>query len=133
MMRRRRGQRTTTREDAPAYHDIHEWVLSLPYVVERPYAFGPPEVRSFAVDCEPLGRDQLWLITGLRQQANGGRPGIAVILPRDVAMAVEADGWGRAPSPMPPNHVLVAPWGDADEQLHEIEALVLSAYGAAMS
>jgi hypothetical protein len=133
MMRRRRVRRTTTWEDVPATHDIHEWVRSLPWVVERPYAVGTPGVRSFAVDCEPLGRDQLWLITGLPHQPHHGGLGIAVILPRDVAVAIEEDGWGRAISPMPPDRVLVTPCGDAAERLPEIEALVLSAYGAAMS
>jgi hypothetical protein len=132
MLRRRRVRRTTTREEGPASHDLHEWVRSLPWVVERPYAVGTPGVRSFAVDCEPLGRDQLWLITGLPQQAADGRIGVAVILPRDVAAAIEEDGWGRAISPMPPDRVLVMACGDSAERLPKIEALVLSAYGAAM-
>src|SRR3954467_3053467 len=37
------------------FDDFHEWVLSLPWVVERPVDPENPEMRSFAVDCEPLG------------------------------------------------------------------------------
>jgi hypothetical protein len=82
MFRRRGVQKTAAKDDAPSPHDLHEWVRSLPWVVERPYAVGTPGVRSFAVDCEPLGRDQLWLITGLPHRAHDGGLGISVIVPR---------------------------------------------------
>jgi hypothetical protein len=32
------------------------------------YSLATPGVRAFGVDCEPLGRRQLWLLTGLEEQ-----------------------------------------------------------------
>jgi hypothetical protein len=43
---------------------LHRWVLGLPWVVARPGPAAMPGVRYFAVDCEPLGRRRLWLLTG---------------------------------------------------------------------
>jgi hypothetical protein len=61
----RRREPTTTAREVRAFDDFHEWVLSLPWVVERPYALATPGVRGFGVECEPLDRRQLWLLTGL--------------------------------------------------------------------
>ena len=65
MGRRRREQKSALPRRATAFDDFHEWVLSLPWVVEREHKLGTPGARSFGVECEPLGRSQLWLLTGL--------------------------------------------------------------------
>jgi hypothetical protein len=132
MRRRRREQPTaTTSIVAPAFTEFSDWVLSLPWVVERQYSLETPGVRYFGVDCEPLGRRQLWLVTG--QQTQREAIGLCVIMPGDAAERVEAIGWGRILAPMPGLHVLVTANTDRLAGRHELEALVLTAYGCAMS
>jgi hypothetical protein len=131
MIRRRPTQQMSAPELTPAFDDFHEWVLSLPWVVERQYSLGTPGVRAFAVDCEPIGRRQMWLVTGLRESSVGD-PGIAVILPLDAAREIEDAGWGRRLAPMPAGHALLTVYGDVVDG-PRVEALVLSAYGFAMA
>jgi hypothetical protein len=131
MISRRPIQKISAPEMAPAPDDFHEWVLSLPWVVERPYSLATPGVRTFAVDCEPLDRRQMWLVTGLRKSFDGD-PGIAVIVPGDAASEIEQAGRGRNLSPMPAGHVLMTVRGEVGDRAR-IEALVLSAYSFAMA
>ena len=112
---------------------FHEWLAGLPWVVERPQCRDAPDVRMFAVECDPIGRRQMWLITGVRRPALVGASGIAVVLPLAAADLVEAAGWGRRTEPVSSRHVLVAASGDASLRPREVEALVLAAYSYAMS
>jgi hypothetical protein len=132
--RNHQSQKTIAPPGDRPFDDFHEWILSLPWVVERPYSLGTPGVRSFGVECEPLGRRALWLLTGL-QSTNLSRTtaGIAVIVPTEAADEIEAVGWGRSVAPMPDRHKLVAVFGDLAEKRTDVEALVLTAYGCAMS
>jgi hypothetical protein len=118
---------------AHAFGDLHEWVLSLPWVVERPYSLATPGVRSFAVECGPLDRHQLWLVTGLVDTVSNGNPSITVIVPREAASDIEAAGWGRTMLPMPHGHVLMCVDGPAFDRRRDAEVLVLTAYSYAMS
>ena len=111
---------------AAAYRDLHEWVMSLPWVVERPARFAS-EVRTFAVECEPLERCRLWLITGM-----SSTNGLAVIVPAEAARDVEASGLGRAVAPMPPYNTLVALTDIAARDAHCVEKMVLVGYSHAM-
>jgi hypothetical protein len=120
-------------ECGPALGDFHAWVLSLPWVVERPFSLGTPGVRSFAVDCEPLGRRQLWLVTGLGNSCGTGRLGITVLVPREAVKAIESTGQGRVLAPMPDGHALVTMHDSSCWRRQEIEALVIAAYCYAMS
>jgi hypothetical protein len=133
MFSRHREAERETRERAIAFDDFHDWVLSLPWVVERPYGLGTPGVRSFGIDCEPLGRRQLWLLTGLRSRLDPRGIGLAVILPTDEAIELQGAGRGRSLSPMPGRQMLVSMNGDNFDRRDEVEALVLTAYGCAMS
>ena len=133
MLRRHRTQDATGARAPRAFDDLHAWVLSLPWVVERPYSLATPGVRTFGVNCEPLGRRQLWLLTGLQQQLESDGFGLAVIVPVEAAGEIEATGWGRCVALMPAGHALVAVCGDALDQRAELEALVLAAYSYAMS
>lgn len=133
MTRRRRAPKTSTSESAPALDDFHDWVLGLPWVIERPYSLGTPGVRSFAVDCEPLGLRQLWLLTGLQRELEVDGNGIAVIVPLPAAAAIEDAGWGRTVALMPAGRVVVTVSRDAVGRREHIEALVLTAYNCAMS
>ena len=51
----------------------------------------------------------------------------------DAAAEIEAVGGGRSVGSMPPHHQLVAMYGDTSEKRLDVEALVLTAYGCAMS
>jgi hypothetical protein len=138
MIRRQPAPTASRAEDAPAFDDFHDWVLSLPWVIERPYSVGTPGVRTFAVECEPLGLRQLWLVTGLRREREVDDTGVddigvAVIVPLAAATAIGRAGWGRRAVRMPARHVMVTLDGDAVVPRGDIEALVLTAYSYAMS
>ena len=123
-------KKTATRDATPALDRIHEWVLSLPWVTEQPHALAPG-VRTFGVDCEPLGLRRLWLVTGLGQQSDAAPSSIAVVLPNDAAQAAQEAGWGVFRAPMPANHVLMQ--AESATESADVEALVLTAYGCAMA
>ncbi len=135
MLFRRQGQdQIVSTEEVPGFGDFHEWVLSLPWVVERPYSLETPGVRCFGVECEPLGRRQLWLVTGLDGHGRPtGSPSITVIVPSEAANDIEDLGWGRPLAPMPRGYVLLTVDGPAFDRQRDLEALVLNAYGYAMS
>jgi|tagenome__1003787_1003787.scaffolds.fasta_scaffold20789479_2 hypothetical protein len=105
---------------------FHDWVLSLPWVVERPSPVVTPGIRTFAINCEPLGIRQLWLVTGLQH----GR-GVAVVLPTARANDYEVQGVGRVMAPMPADHTLVGVTDNADDRI--LERLILDAYSTALS
>jgi hypothetical protein len=135
MIRRRlaaRTSRTSSLTGTPAFTDFHEWVLSLPWVVERPYSLGTPGVRTFGIDCEPLDRRQLWLITGLRKPLDVDDVSLAVIVPDDAADAIEDAGWAYRWVPMPAGHILMRADGGAHRP-QVIEALAITAYSCAMA
>jgi hypothetical protein len=131
MIRRRPDQKTSAQELTRATDDFHEWALSLPWVVERPYSSLTPGVRAFAVDCEPLDRRQMWLVTGI-DQSYVGDPGIAVIVSLDDASEIEYAGWGRRLAPMPAGHVLLTV-NTSVVSLLTVEAIALRAYSASMA
>jgi hypothetical protein len=56
-----------------------------------------------------------------------------VIVPAGVADKIETAGWGRSLTPMPRHHEMVAAHGDALHRRADLEALVLTAYGCALS
>jgi hypothetical protein len=112
---------------------LHEWVLSLPWVVERPRDPDAPDTRTFAVDCGPLGYRSIWLVTGLHSDTDCGDTGLAVVLPLDAASTATADGEACGVAFLPGGYVLVSPsTGPANHPL-QVERLLLSAYGHAMS
>ena len=111
----------------PAPADFHEWIQSLPWVVERPYGLGGERgVRTFAVECEPLGIGQLWLVTGLPHGA-----GVAVVVPRALADDLEHECLGGLIAPMPGEHALFGISYEADATV--VERVVLTAYGTSLS
>jgi hypothetical protein len=105
--------------------DFHTWVLSLPWVVERPYFSEQLGARLFAVACEPLQVRQLWLVT------NALNSRVAVVMSDAIAAAYAEAGFGRVLAPMPAAHCL---FGVADDvPCIELERVVLDAYGAALA
>jgi hypothetical protein len=126
--RRSRRGRNQKRRTGVRPSDLVAWVLSLPWVVERPFELAPG-VRSFAVDCPPLRTRRLFLVIGLGS-TNGASP-LSVIVPREVSREIENSGWGRRFADMPAGHVLMGV--DADDASADVEALVLTAYRYAMA
>jgi hypothetical protein len=133
MIRRWREQKATSTRAERAFDGFHEWVLSLPWVVERPYSIATPGVRSFGVECEPLGRRRLWLLTGLQRELQIDGMGLAVILPFSAAYDIECAGLGRCVAPMPGQHELLSVHCESLGRRQDIEAVVVTAYGHAMS
>ncbi len=136
MIRRRPATRTSHPSCfslTPAFTDFHEWVLSLPWVVERPYSLGTPGVSAFGIDCEPLDRRQLWLITGLHKPLERNDIAVAVIVADDAADPIEAAGWAYRCAPMPAGHVLMRASDDVAHRPDVIEALAITAYSCAMA
>jgi hypothetical protein len=129
MPRRSRRRRDRERIPAAGDGDFFAWVLSLPWVVERPYELAPG-VRSFAVDCPPLSIRRVWLVTGLGASADGAMP-VSVIVPRAVSSMIENAGWGRRMVDLPADHVLMGV--DARDASADVEALVLTGYRYAMA
>ena len=103
---------------------FHRWILSLPWVVERPFV-GAPRVRTFAVECEPLGIRQVWLVTG---HTNG--QGVAVIVPVALADDLETAGRVRTVAPMPVDHVLARV--SEEVAADDLERIVIAAYSCAI-
>jgi hypothetical protein len=124
---RRRSKPTSEAPRIGTAHDgFHEWILSLPWVVERPCIPGAPGVRMFAIACEPLDVGQVWLVTGLPP----GRR-VAVVVPSSLAVEWEMHGVGRALAPMPHRHTLFGLRADADDI--DVERALLETYGTVLS
>jgi hypothetical protein len=104
---------------------LHDWVLSLPWVVERPYSLGWGGVRIFAIDCPPIDVRKVWLVTGLVTAS-----GIAVVVPDEVADEFEVLDLARSLSPMPAGHVLASV---CEIACRDVERVVLEAYASAMA
>jgi hypothetical protein len=117
-------------DDQQALNRIHTFVISLPWVVERPHAFAQ-HLRMFAVDCEPLELQRLWLVTSLGGEAAAGESRVQVILPKAEARRAEKAGWGVRGMSMPPDHILMRTY--ACSNAADTDALILTAYECAMS
>ena len=116
-----RDSRSGTERDT-----FHDWILSLPWVVERPYVVGIRGARAFAVDCQPLDIRRMWLVTGLPY----GRS-IALIVDNARAERYEATGVATPITPMPALHTLVGLSEDLEEV--ELEHVILDVYGTLLS
>jgi hypothetical protein len=127
-----RRETRSTAPAVPAYGDLHDWVRGLPWVVERPYCVGAPGVRSFEVDCDPLERRHLWLITGLRPSRAAELVDVAVIVPIAAADMIVHAGWATPCTPMPAERVLMVVDPVTARRRNEVEVLVLTAYSCAI-
>ena len=105
---------------------FHNWILSLPWVIERPYVAGVRGVRAFAIDCQPLDIRRMWLVTGLPR----GR-GIALIVESSQADAYEAAGVATPITPMPALHTMIGLSEDLGET--DLERVILDVYGTLLS
>jgi hypothetical protein len=105
--------------------DLHEWILGLPWVVERHYEFGVRGVRIFALDCAPLEVRAVWLVTGLPMSS-----GVAVVVPLELAEDLDVLALAEPIAPMPAGHALASVCSASDDQ--DVERVVLAAYAAAL-
>jgi hypothetical protein len=114
---------------------LHGWLLGLPWVVERPVTDDAPGVRWFAVDCEPLARRRLWLLTGALDGVTTDRLVVHVVLPRATGRRTAACGEGKVVAPLGEGHDLVSVSLDTSRSAHgaALERMVLLAYEASFS
>jgi hypothetical protein len=133
MLRRRHAQPLDETAVAPAFAHFHEWVASLPWVVERPFCPETRTVRCFGVDCAPLGRRQVWLLTGMDRHLDPCGLGLAVIVPASTAAGIEESGLGWITAPMPQGCALMSVSSTSLADRGELEALVLAAYICALA
>ena len=134
-------------ERAPVSGDLNEWVLSLPWVVERPSGAGRAGVRLFGIDCEPLHRRRAWLITGIPDTSSGAvNVTVAAVMPADPSLGVVMAGrdghevlrlaGDHTLVPtwlLPGGHVFVTPRGPAAHERRALETFLLQAYEHALS
>jgi hypothetical protein len=112
--------------------DIHAWALNLPWVVERPSGSC---VRVFAVECKPLGRRQVWLLSGLHDgYARGAMLGLSVILPSELSRHLEQAGRGVRIGTVPAGHAVLA-LNDLDDgvSVDHVRTIASAAYRYALS
>jgi hypothetical protein len=135
MIRRRAARASSSEHPTCAYAYLDEWVRSLPWVIERPRDERWPAVRVFVVDCPPLKRRQLLLITGLRRRTSDGEAGsgVAAVMPAIACREPDGAGWAHRAAPSIDGHVLVTTGGDRAPEREDLEALVLKAFSYAMS
>lgn len=112
-----------SRADRSTFHD---WILSLPWVVERSYVAGVRGVRAFAIDCRPLDIRRMWLVTGLRHDR-----AIALIVDNSQAEAYEVAGVATPITPMPALHTMIGLSEDLGET--DLERVILEVYGRLLS
>ena len=136
MIRRRTRPKSSPGKVIPEFGQVVEWVLSLPWVVERPADARWPSVRLFAIECPPLERRRMWLMTGVAKPAPDGHTygtDLAVVMPVEAGLDADAAGWEvHWATPLPADHVLVTLAPDAVHDRDDVEALVLAAYSYAM-
>ena len=137
-MIRRRTRRTSGGVDSKVTSgDIHEWVLSLPWVVEDPPDAASPEVRAFVVDCPPLHRQRFLLATyPPGENACGEIDGthLAAIMSVEASEAAGEAGWEvHSAVPLAAGHVLLTVEDEGATARDAIETFVLAAYSYAMS
>jgi hypothetical protein len=72
--------------------ELQGWLLNLPWVTEWAPTVEDPQVRRFAIECDPLGWQSAWLLIG---QFDGldGMLEIHVVLPERMAQRGLEAGW----------------------------------------
>jgi hypothetical protein len=106
---------------------LFDWVLGLPWVVERPGMAEAPGLRLFAVDCEPLGRRRVWLLMGALGNADDFA--LHVVLPTPAARRIADIGDGYVLAPIGGEHHLVSlPPGTAVLDGRHVDEVLLLGY-----
>ena len=94
-----------------------------------------PWLRWFAVDCEPLGRRRVWLLTGAlgniaTHDLAADYFAVHVVVPTPAARQIGDTGEGRVLAPIGEEHHLVSVRLDATRAADDarVEAMVLLGY-----
>jgi hypothetical protein len=85
---------------------LHDWLLSLPWVVERPGIPELPGLRWFAVDCEQLHRRRVWLLTGSLDGTPRDELTVHIVLPAAAARSIA--NTGMAVTCLAPDYELIS-------------------------
>jgi hypothetical protein len=114
---------------------LHSWLLGLPWVVERPGMAEAPGLRWFAVDCAPLGRRRLWLLTGALDGIPINRPVVHVVLPTPTAHCVARAHSSSVVSAIVGGHDLVSIPIDDDQSPDDagLQHVLLLGYEASLA
>jgi hypothetical protein len=116
-----------------ARQQLHRWMLSLPWVIERPGMVTAPGLRWFAVDCRPLAIRRVWALTGALDDS-GSMWDVHLVLPRAAATSVLVFAEAELTDPITASHCLVTlPAGPRRRPAQQLEQLLLVAYAAALS
>ena len=117
---------------------LSDWVLGLPWVVERPGTAEAPGLRWFAVDCEPLRRRRVWLLTGalghIATACAADDFAVHVVLPIPAARRIADTGEGWVFAPIGVEHHLVSLELDSTRATDDarVEKVVLLGYEASL-
>jgi hypothetical protein len=103
--------------------NLRDWLLGLPWVVERVVADAATSVRLYAIECDFLARSCIWAVTGL---TGDGRDSVSLIVPFADARAWHRSGWGKPVLRLPADDSLVTVATSIDAL--GIEELALFAY-----
>ena len=138
MIRRRRATPISSSVGAiPAHGELVEWVLSIPWVVERAADARWPSVRLFAIECPPLERRRVWLLKGVTKPTPDGHTygtDLAAFMPVEARAGADAAGWEVHRATLSKaDHVLMTLARDTPHERDDIEAFVLAAYSYAMA
>ena len=81
--------------------ELELWLLHLPWVAEWPPTVHDPQVRRFAIECDPLGWNAAWLLVGQFDGLDGldGILEVHVVVPNALAQRGLESGWALPSSP----------------------------------
>jgi hypothetical protein len=115
-----------------AMERLNSWLLGLPWVVERPGLADVPGLRWFAIDCEPLGRRRLWVLTGPLGDMAPKWLCVTVVLPASTALGIVDDGDGALTARIGDQHWLVSLRIDTTNEANaaRLEKVLLIGYDA---
>lgn len=131
-------------DDARARHDeellrwlddsLRRWAVGLPWVVERPPFRDRPELRCFAIDCEPLGLRRVWALIGPLKEETKLACTAHVVLPNWLADEAHSSGEGTIALALGEQHALVSLDPETKpDGIERLYSVLLLAYAAAFS
>jgi hypothetical protein len=127
------GFQLSCNPDRRAREQLHRWMLSLPWVIERPGMVTAPGLRWFAVECRPLAIRRVWALTGALDN-RGSVWDVHLVLPRAPTTSVLVFAEAELTDPITASHWLVTiPAGPPRRPAQQLEQLLRVAYAAALS
>jgi hypothetical protein len=128
------GIQESTVEPTELVDELHHWVLGLPYVMELEPVPSAPDLRRFAIDCEPLRRSAVWLLTGAFDPEVAERDvNVYAVLPQSVAQALVGAGGKLGPDLADDRRFVAMGAPSRPSDLVGLEDVLLMAYSFAFS